>query len=193
MSWCIDRMIDILSMSRACSGSSSETCTPGTCVVDRPERPAELGGGLGLGVVRLVLGRAAVEPDQDHRQVVARRRRPPAAPRPQQVAQAQARQAQRPGLQEAPPRHPVATRERPSPSAASRPPRPLAPILPPVQPGTFGSILAASRVGSQSTCSRGRPNSDTGGEFYPLLTRPVAAPRIASSGSAPTASPPTTH
>jgi hypothetical protein len=31
----------------------------------------------------------------------------------------------------------------------------------------------------------GRPSSDTGGEFYPLLTRPVAAPRIASSGSGP--------
>ena len=36
-------------------------------------------------------------------------------------------------------------------------------------------------------------NLDTGGEFYPLLTRPVAARRIASSGSAPTPSLPTTH
>ena len=31
----------------------------------------------------------------------------------------------------------------------------------------------------------GRPNSDTGGEFYPLLTRPVAAQRTESSGSWP--------
>src|SRR5512135_2480937 len=34
---------------------------------------------------------------------------------------------------------------------------------------------------------------DTGGEFYPLLTRPVAARRIGSSGSGTTASPPTTR
>jgi hypothetical protein len=39
----------------------------------------------------------------------------------------------------------------------------------------------------------GRPNSDTGGEFYPLLTRPVATRRSGSSGSAPTPSPPTNH
>jgi hypothetical protein len=38
-----------------------------------------------------------------------------------------------------------------------------------------------------------KPNTDTGGEFYPLLTRPVAARRIASSGSGTTASPPTTR
>ncbi len=33
--------------------------------------------------------------------------------------------------------------------------------------------------------ARGRPNSDTGGEFYPLLTRPVAVPRIGSRGLGP--------
>jgi hypothetical protein len=34
---------------------------------------------------------------------------------------------------------------------------------------------------------------DTGGEFYPLLTQPVAVQRIGSSGFGPPASPPTSH
>ena len=42
---------------------------------DRLERPAKLGGRIGLGVIRLMLGRPAVEPDHDHRSLAVRRGR----------------------------------------------------------------------------------------------------------------------
>ena len=66
------------------------------------KRPAKLGGRLGLGVVGLVLRRAAVEPDQDDRAVrgsgpALRFRESPGAEQVRQ-AQAQTREPQRPAL-----------------------------------------------------------------------------------------------
>jgi hypothetical protein len=55
------------------------------------------------------------------------------------------------------------------------------------------AVALAAAVGMSLVRSWGRPNSDTGGEFYPLLTQPVAVQRIASSGSGPPLSPPTSH
>ena len=70
----------------------------------RPQRAAELGGGLGLRVVGLVLGRAAVEPDQDHGEVpggrAAVRLRPGLGP--QDVGEAQSREAQEARPEEVP-------------------------------------------------------------------------------------------
>jgi hypothetical protein len=59
----------------------------------------------------------------------------------------------------------------------------------------FKGERSVAGVASDRTSARrpGGSRVDTGGEFHPLLTRPVAGQRTGSSGSAPTASPPTTH
>jgi hypothetical protein len=48
-------------------------------------------------------------------------------------------------------------------------------------------------AGYDRQSNRGRPNIDTGGEFYPLLTRPVATRRTGSNGSRRPAAPPTSR
>ena len=84
--------------------------------IDRLQRSAELVWCIGLGVIRLMLGRPAIEPDEDHRQVIGRAepRGLGRRPGPQQVREAQARQAEESRLEKASPRHAVATTERSS-------------------------------------------------------------------------------
>ena len=99
LSWYIDRMIAILSISRAWSGKQLGDLYAGNARVHRLERAAELDGRVGLGVVGLVLGRSAVEPDQDHRAIGKFRwsllRGNSAGPQQVRQAQGRSRQAER--------------------------------------------------------------------------------------------------